>query len=134
MKEIEQKVTVFGEFLREQLIKKKMSLRGLARGTGIDPSNLSKIERGVAYPPKKKATLTKLAKALGLKGTEERHFYDLAALVNGMHPDDLEEIKENEAIPLLLRTIKNRRLTIEQTKSLAKLVAEENNWQGHVIE
>ncbi|MBA7550550.1 hypothetical protein ES705_43068 [subsurface metagenome] len=111
-----------------------MSLRTLAKKTGIDPSNLSKIERGVAYPPKKKETLQKLAQSLDLDGDAERHFYDLAAQVNGMFPDDLELIKQNEAIPLLLRTIQNRRITYRQTMELANLVAQENNWQGRVVD
>lgn len=129
-----QKVKIFGDYLRERLIEKKMSLRALAKKTGIDPSNLSKIERGVAYPPQKKETLQKLAQSLDLDGDAERHFYDLAAQVNGMFPDDLELIKQNEAIPLLLRTIQNRRLTYQKTMELANLVAQENNWQGRVVD
>jgi len=127
-------LSIFGDYLRQRLIDKKMSLRTLAKKTGMDPSNLSKIERGVAYPPQKEENLQKLATALELDQESTRHFFDLAAQVNGMLPDDLDDIKQNEAIPMLLRTIQNRRLTYDQTIELTKLIAQENNWQGRVIE
>lgn len=128
------KRNVFGEFLQEMLIKQNMSLRELARKTGLDPSNLSKIERGVCFPPQKKETLEKMVKALGLNKVLKQHFSDLSRQVNSMLPEDLEDIKQNVAIPLLLRTIEKRRLTYEETIQLAKAVEEENMWQGKIVE
>ena len=124
------KITIFGEHLRELLVQSNMTLRELARRTGIDPSNLSKIERGVVYPPKKKETLDKMANAFSLERKSKRHFFDMAEQVHGLLPDDLKAVKENKAIPLLLRTIDNRRLSYEQTVELAKLIEKENSWQG----
>lgn len=127
-------MTVFGEFFREMLIAKNMSLREVARASGIDASNLSKMERGVAYPPQKRETLQKLARALNLDETEERRLFELAALVNGMIPEDLEHVKKNKAIPLLLRAIDNIQLDEEQTAKLAELIEKENSWQGRVVD
>ncbi len=125
---------MFGEFFREMLIAKNMSLREVARASGIDASNLSKMERGVAYPPQKRETLQKLARALNLDETEERRLFELAALVNGMIPEDLEHVKKNKAIPLLLRAIDNIQLDEEQTAKLAELIEKENSWQGRVVD
>jgi len=127
-------LTIFGEHLRELLIEHDMSLRELARRTEIDPSNLSKIERGVTYPPRKPATLEKMAAAFGLEGESKEQFFDLARQVNEMIPEGLESVKRNKAIPMLLRSIENRKLSYEQTRKLAKLVEEENSWQGRVVE
>ncbi len=128
------KLTIFGERLRELLIEHDMSLRELARRTEIDPSNLSKIERGVIYPPRKRATLEKMTAAFGIEGKSKEQFFDLARQVNEMIPEGLESVKSNKAIPMLLRSIENRKLSYEQTRKLAKLVEEENSWQGRIVE
>ena len=123
-------VSLFGNFLKEKLKVKRMSLRELSRRTGIDVSNLSKMERGVIYPPKKKETLEKIAIALELEAKEKQHFFDLANQDNGMFPEDLDSIKENEAIPMLLRAIDNRKLRKEEIEKLVKMIIDENKWQG----
>ncbi len=131
---METRRTLFGKFLRELLINEKMSLRELARRTNIDASNLSKMERGVIYPPKKKKTLSKLANALNLNEENKRKLFDYAEQVNGLLPDDLQSIRQNEAIPLLLRAIDNRKLDYETTKKLVKIVEKENEWQGRLVD
>jgi transcriptional regulator with XRE-family HTH domain len=133
-KEMSGDFTVFGEFFREMLISKEMSLREVARRSGIDASNLSKMERGVAYPPQKREILQKLARALFLDEEETRRLIELAALVNGMIPEDLENVKKNKAIPMLLRAIDNKQLDEKQTAELARLIEEENAWQGRVVD
>lgn len=131
---MENDITVFGKFLKNQLIIKDMSLRELSRKTGIDASNLSKMERGKIYPPKKKETLDNMAKALNLNKEEKQKMIDLAYLVNGMIPPDTMQLTKNDAIPLLLRAIGNRLLTAEETEKLAEIIAKENSWQDWKID
>ena len=126
--------SVFGKYLRELLIVKKMSLREVSRRSGIDASNLSKIERGVAYPPQKRATLERLSRALDLTAEEQTQFFDLAAQANGQLPPDLNAIRNNRAVPMLLRAINNRKLTHEQVVRLKQLIEEEDEWQGRVVD
>ncbi len=127
-------VTVFGEYLREMLMEKRMSLRELSRRSKIDVSNLSKMERGVVYPPQKRQTLIKIASAIELDEQQKQRLIELAALVNGMVPVDLSHVKKNKAIPLLLRAINNKKLGEEQVEKLARLVEQENSWQGRVVD
>jgi transcriptional regulator with XRE-family HTH domain len=129
-----EELRLFGNYLKELIYKKNMTLRELSRKSGIDASNLSKIERGVIYPPQKIETLQKLSKALDLEKSEHDKLIDLAALVNGMLPEGMITIKSNEAIPLLLRAIDDRQLTKEETEKIAEMIAKENNFQGKIID
>lgn len=132
--ETENNMNVFGEYMKEMLIKRSISLRELARRTEMDASNLSKIERGKVYPPQKEQTLQKLAEALKLSSEEKQRFFELAALANGMIPEELEHVRKNKAIPLLLRAINNKQLQEQHIKKLAEMVEKENRWQGRVID
>jgi transcriptional regulator with XRE-family HTH domain len=125
---------VFGRYMSDLLDKYDLTLREFARRTGIDASNLSKIERGVAFPPQKKATLDKMAKAFGLDKNEREKLIELAQLAKGRLPPDLKKVRNNAAIPVLLRAIDNKDLTEEEVKRITRLVEKENSWQGKVVE
>lgn len=127
-------INVFGEFLRRKMVEREMTLRELARLSGFDPSNLSKIERGVAYPPQKTENLEKIALALSLDEGETEEMIELALFANGKIPDHLSSVKENKAIPLLLRAIQNKQMTEEQVEKLTEIIESENSWQGRVID
>jgi transcriptional regulator with XRE-family HTH domain len=70
----------FGQLVKQLRIAQKKTLRQFCLEHGQDPSNWSKIERGVSAPPKDVKTMERWAKQLGLKaGTEEwQEFLDLA--------------------------------------------------------
>jgi transcriptional regulator with XRE-family HTH domain len=115
----------FGEFLKNKRLGLELSIRNLSRSTGIDVAYLSRIERGTK-PPEKEEILDKLIKALNLNKTDARKLKDLAAIANRDIPDDIDISDENqEAIPVLLRTINNKKLTGEQIKELTKRINEE---------
>ena len=61
----------FGETVKNLRIAKKVTLRQFCQEHGYDPSNWSKIERGINPPPKDEETLMRWAKALGLKAQTE---------------------------------------------------------------
>lgn len=128
----ERSITAFGEYLRDQMTEKNLSLREVARRSGIDASNLSKMERGKVFPPQKRATLDNLAKALELDESGRKRIIELSAFVNGIVPEELEHVRENKAIPLLLRAINNKQLDEAQVKKLVDIIEEENSWQGRV--
>jgi transcriptional regulator with XRE-family HTH domain len=61
----------FGEMLREKRLEQRRSLREFSMGIGLDPSNYSKIERGVLPPPVDDG-FGKIAEGLGLiPGSQE---------------------------------------------------------------
>ena len=99
-------MNVFGDYLRqkrEHLLKgdRIFSLRQVAGRVGIEPTYLSKIERGELSPPSEKV-ICKLAKEL-----EENS--DILLALGGKVSEDLKQIilKRPELIADLLRQIKD---------------------------
>ena len=91
----------------------------------MQPSNFCNLEHGMLKPPQDNSKLKKLAAALNLKlGTAEFvEFADLAAKANDAVPVDIADlITEDEAIPLMLRSIGNRKLTREDVRRIVALV------------
>ena len=114
-------INFFGEFLRELRIKKEISLRELARKLKMDVGNLSKIETGKMKPPIKGEFIEDLSIILKLNKKEKEKLIDLASHENGEYPRDIKEtLKESQYIPVLLRTISNRKLSDKKIKELTK--------------
>jgi transcriptional regulator with XRE-family HTH domain len=104
----------FGELLKQRRREKGFTLRGFATRAGMDPGNLSKIERGKLDPPQDWEILARLCSALGyepddIRGVELR---DLAAVQTGRIPSDiLQNTHMMESLPRLLRTVHERQLS-----------------------
>ena len=112
--------------MRLKRLENELSLRNLARQTGIDVAYLSRIE-GKTKPPQKEEIITKIIKTLKLKNEDAQKFKDLASIQNNEIPSDIELPEDNfEAIPVLLRTISNNQLNAEQILDLAKRINAEN--------
>lgn len=109
----------FGEFLRERRLAKAaddptFSLRKLADRVGIEPSYLSKIERG-EQPPPGEETIRRIADELD----EDRD--SLLALAGKVSADLLDIIKERPALVAdLLRSI--RRAPAKRISEIARQV------------
>jgi hypothetical protein len=91
----------------------------------MQPSNYCRLENGSLKPPQDRAKLNLLLKALDLSHdpVSRAEFFDLAAKANNDVPQDLADIiSRNEALPMVLRTIENRRLTKDQVEKLLDLV------------
>jgi transcriptional regulator with XRE-family HTH domain len=58
---------MFGEYLKGKRLEKDLTLRDFCRSAGEDPSNWSKVERGILPPPTDEARLTNIAGILGLE-------------------------------------------------------------------
>jgi transcriptional regulator with XRE-family HTH domain len=68
----------FGSIVKDLRIGQRKTLRQFCEEHGLDPSNWSKIERGVNPPPKDESTLSKWARMLGLERGDARHYNYLA--------------------------------------------------------
>jgi transcriptional regulator with XRE-family HTH domain len=120
MKKILQK---FGKILKELRIEKSLSLRDVCKETGYDPSNWSKIERGLISPPADEKILTKWAKVLDLGPKKQREFIDEAKVAQGIIPDDILANKDAvRCLPAFFRTIRNEKPTKEEIDKLIKLI------------
>ncbi len=116
----------FGELLKEIRMKEaRMGLRAFAELIEMAPSNLSDIERNKKNPPAKKEKIDLMCDALGLVSGDSRRqdFYDLAANYQGRVPADVKEaLEENKAIPILVRTVANKRLDDDKLKELTDYI------------
>lgn len=116
---------MFGEFIKEIRLKKRITLREFCKKNSRDPSNWSKIERGILPPPKDGEILQKLAKQLGLKtGSDDwLQFFDLAFAERGHIPSDIMKNKDLvKELPLFFRTLRGEKPTREEMRNLAKLI------------
>ena len=118
----------FGIFFKEKRRKLGLTLREFCRINGLDPGNISKIERGLLPPPQSKEILAKYASALGIKeGCEDwLFFYDLAKTSAGKIPPDIVSNEQiMNALPVLFRTARRKTLDEEDLRKLIESVKQE---------
>jgi transcriptional regulator with XRE-family HTH domain len=104
----------FGSLLNNLRLKSGLSLREICRKTGYDPSNWSKIERGVLSPTSDRKALQKWANVLGLeaKSKEYQNFIDEANIAQGIIPEDILARKDIvKSLPAFFRTMRNEKPT-----------------------
>ena len=113
----------FGQVLKDLRIKKELSLRDVCRETGYDPSNWSKIERGIISPPADENTLIKWAKILRLTVKKTKEFTDEARVAQGIIPQDiLSRPNAVKYLPAFFRTLRNEKPTKEEIDRLIELI------------
>ena len=113
----------FGEYIRQLRISKEITLREFCQKASLDPSNWSKIERGISPPPKSRLVLEAIAKVLELKPNSEEYIalFDLAAISH--IPTQLVSDKEIlEKIPVFFRTARGEKPNDEELEKLIKLI------------
>lgn len=107
----------FGETVKARRIAMKKTLRQFCMEHGHDPSNWSKIERGINQPPKDEGTLACWAVQLGLspETTDWQDFMYQAAISRGSIPSEiLSDETLVKKLPVFLRTVTNAELTDAQ--------------------
>jgi transcriptional regulator with XRE-family HTH domain len=107
----------------------RKTLRQFSLENGLDPGNISKIERGILPPPQSREKLSHYAKCLGIvEGSDEwLEFFDIARTDAGRIPEDLLEDRDIVAkLPLVFRTIKGQKLTGEQLEKFARALEKLN--------
>ena len=113
----------FGEYIKELRIKNQITLREFCKKSGIDPSNWSKIERGINAPPKSKEVLETIAKALNLtmNSSEYNRLFDYA-MIEFIPTELAEDSNVLEKLPLFFRTARGEKPTEEELGELIKLI------------
>ena len=120
----------FGSYFKELRTRKGWTLRRFCESNGYDPGNISRLERGVFPPPESPQKLREYAKALALKegGEEWLEFFDRAAASRGQLPADLQaDEKLMGRLPVLFRTLRGRKVTLENLDQLAELIRREHS-------
>lgn len=124
----------FGEMIKTLRLARKQTLRQFCFEFGHDPSNWSKIERGINPPPKDEITLARWAADLGLKsGSDEwKAFMDAAALSRGLIPKDIMGDDELlKKLPALFRTVRGADLDDTKLADLIETIREVHSPDEH---
>jgi len=122
---MEEKRTFFGSFFKEMRRKRGITLRAFCLEHGLDPGNISKLERGIMPPPTSHKKLEAYALALGIKEASDDwyNFFDNAAASSGNIPSymmsDAELVKK---LPLVFRTLRGEKISPEKLDELAELI------------
>jgi transcriptional regulator with XRE-family HTH domain len=115
----------YGQILREIRTKKDITLRELALRSDIDVAYLSRVERESILPPQKEELLDAINEALELESKLAKELKDQSMLDNQMLPKDIaEKMKSMEGVPMLLRTVANKKLDGDQIKKLTNFINE----------
>lgn len=100
-----------------------LSLRDVCKLIDYDPSNWSKIERGLISPPSEEKTLKSWAKVLKVKKENVQEFMDDAHIAQGIIPDDiLDRAEMVELMPAFFRTVRNKKPSKEEIDRLISLI------------
>ncbi|MBX2943606.1 MAG: helix-turn-helix domain-containing protein [Cyclobacteriaceae bacterium] len=107
----------FHQFILEKRVERDVTLREFCRATELDPSNWSKVERGIADPPKSKEVLKRIATALQFNGEETSTLMDLAMIES--IPQDLRPTEDIlEKLPIFFRTVRGEKPTEDELRKL----------------
>jgi transcriptional regulator with XRE-family HTH domain len=119
---------MFGEELKALRLTGGLSLRDFCKATGEDPSNWSKVERGILPPPTDEERLDRIASILGVSGENISEFIARAVTTAGSLP---KFVMTNEMLlsqlPAFLRTIDNVKPTEDDFKKIIYLLKKDYN-------
>lgn len=113
----------FGSLLGTLRIDNNLSIREVCKLVAYDPSNWSKIERGLISPPADEKTLKFWAKVLKVKNGDSQDFIDNAQIAQGIIPDDiLNRTEMLELMPAFFRTVRNKKPSKDEIDRLISLI------------
>lgn len=124
----------FGAMVKELRIAQGKTLRQFCEEHGHDPSNWSKIERGVNPPPRDPTTLTRWAQQLGLKPDTDawRDFRIQSDLSRGEIPKDiLADERLMEKLPVFFRTVQGAEMGEAELDDLIHKIKEAHTPNEH---
>lgn len=113
----------FGSLLNDLRTENNLSIREVCKLVSYDPSNWSKIERGLISPPSDDKTLKLWAKMLKVTSDKIQEFIDDAKIAQGIIPDDiLNKAEMLELMPAFFRTVRNKKPNKEEIDRLINLI------------
>ena len=110
-----------GIYIKQKRLEKELTLRKFCKILNMDPSNWSKIERGLLEAPKSKIILKEIAQVLELKETEYQEMKDIAVIESipeGIRPSN--EILES--LPVFFRTVRELKPNENKLKEIIEII------------
>jgi hypothetical protein len=112
---------LFGDFIKSKRVELRMGLREFCVFTGTDPSNWSKVERGIIPAPRDEQSHAVLCVALKIQigSAEHERLVDLANLSQGrLPPEALTEPEIVKQMPIFWRGKDGHRPTAKECRDL----------------
>lgn len=116
---------MFGELIKKLRSERRLGLREFCISADCDPSNWSKVERGLLSPPQEPDVLNRIAVILGLSenSPERELLFDYSAIDAGKIPKYvLEDSELVRRLPVFFRTATGKKPTTEDLKRLAEIL------------
>jgi len=111
---------MFSETIKSLRLHKRLTLRDFCEQVRLDPSNWSKVERGINPPPSDVGLLDRLADFFDLRGAKKLEFIDAAALQRREIPQDVaDNVILQRALPAFFRAARGHELTAKELEGLA---------------
>jgi transcriptional regulator with XRE-family HTH domain len=115
----------FGEFVKQKRLETKLSLRSFCSAAGFDPSNWSKIERGVLPAPDSLEQLENITKVLKIQ-ERSKDWYKLINLASISKNKIPHYVLNNEevldALPIFFRRANGERPSEEELNKIIELL------------
>ena len=110
---------MFADTIKALRLQKRLTLRDFCEQVGLDPSNWSKVERGVNPPPSDVGLLERLADFFGLAGAAKLALLDAAALQRREIPPDVaDNTILQRTLPAFFRAARGHELTARELQGL----------------
>ncbi len=115
----------FGEYVKNMRLEKRITLREFCRMNELDPSNWSKVERGLLSPPKSKMVLEMIARSLQIKEKSEEwnSLFDFAAVAH-IPREIMSDERLLEKLPVFFRTVRGEKPTTSELEELVRTIRE----------
>lgn len=112
----------FGQQIKKLRIEAQLTLRAFCKLIGMDPSNWSKIERGIIQPPQDPQLIQQIQSALNLNTQQLQELQDLADIARGEIPIDLRDEELMAKMPAFFRAMKSQEYTEADLEKLKQSV------------
>ena len=116
---------MFGEFIKVRRIGKGLTLRKFCILIDSDPSNWSKVERGILPAPQDEEKLKNIAHVLNIheESSDWQELIDRARISAGAIPKDfLSDDEVLKSLPMFFRTIRSEKPSPEELDKLIESI------------
>lgn len=118
--------SLFGGMIKNRRAELETGLREFCEKISYDPSNWSKIERGIFPPPQDETLISKIAAVLDFSVEEIQQLRDFADLDRDKIPKDISEDEYVlKMLPAFMRTVQELKPSENDMDELLKLIRED---------
>jgi len=116
---------MFGEFIKERRLGKGLTLRRFCSLINEDPSNWSKVERGLLKAPQDEEKLKTIALTLDINvgSSDWLELKDRVKISAGLIPKDiLSDAEVTKSLPMFFRTLRSEKPAREDLEKLVEAI------------